>query len=255
VRSVRSLISIGFENSDLRGLILDRHGVQGQDSWLNANRSLNLLFERCFIALDLSRIDLQLGYPHDTALRFGRGVSARPEQTGNHHGCAKEQKLFHPHGDLPATDFNAKRDWRKMAHSTRASSRQTDEVRLRVDHRPFVQSSHSCDASPEITSRRTPAAMAGCGRRRRTIRVSRFAPTATPKTAGVPPHFGRAAFAARWKLDVPDLEGCVGARGGRARREERASHTRNRLCDANESKNHEGAATLERRPTSAESCV
>jgi hypothetical protein len=41
-------------------------------------------------------------------LRFGRGVSARPEQTGNQHGCAKEQKLFHRHGDLSGTDFNAK---------------------------------------------------------------------------------------------------------------------------------------------------
>jgi hypothetical protein len=47
---------------------------------------------------------------------------------------------------------------------------------------------------------------------------------------------GRAAFAARWKLDVPDLERGVARGGGRARREERASHTRNRHCDANESK-------------------
>jgi hypothetical protein len=40
-------------------------------------------------------------------LRFGRGVSARPEQTRNQRGCAKEQKLFHRHGNLPGTDFNA----------------------------------------------------------------------------------------------------------------------------------------------------
>src|SRR4051812_905787 len=83
MRLVRSCIGIRLENSDLRGMVLYRDGIQRQHPGLDPNRSLDLFLQCGYIAVQLSGIDLQLGQPYDTALpRFGRWAAARPEQTG-----------------------------------------------------------------------------------------------------------------------------------------------------------------------------
>jgi hypothetical protein len=51
----------------------ERNGIQDQDARLNANRGLDLFFERNFVGVNLCWINLQFCYAHNRPDRFGIG--------------------------------------------------------------------------------------------------------------------------------------------------------------------------------------
>ena len=98
MRFVGGCILISLEQSDLFRVLFERNSIEGQDARLNANRGLDLFFERKFVGIKLYWINLQFCYAHNRAAdRFGVGRSLGRKQEGCQQQCSEQQQWSPAH--------------------------------------------------------------------------------------------------------------------------------------------------------------
>ena len=84
MRSVRFEIGIDFEDDNAGGMVLFRHGIQGEDTRLVADGGFDLLLGNGLVAVEPSGIDFDLSDAHIGALQL---IGMDP---GAHHGSQHE---------------------------------------------------------------------------------------------------------------------------------------------------------------------